>query len=851
MRSSKKYRSHIITTTVKILFLAMLSAQLRAGRVYAEERASTDQMTGIEAELITEDTELAEEPALSKERSAADDTIPAADDAAPAANDVEPAADDAAPAAEDDAAPAAGDDSEPGTEDDAEPVADDVEPGAEEDAAPGAEDDAEPVVIDDAIPGAENDAEPAAGDDAEPAAGDDAEPTADDAEPATDDADPKAAGADPEAVREALGATEEDPSQPSGNPADSQEAPEFSCLDDLLPHNGIPLVIVRINEDDGNATIDEMNGSKDHSVKCAGTVEIRFPEGYSVGGVYFGTTTGEMALEYVRGRGNSTWGAPKKPYKIKFDSKQDLLDMGKSKEWALMANSMDPTVMKNRITYALGEMMGLGETPQLVPVEVVMIGSQKDAEYLGLYDLSETIKFEKSRLDLKTPDADATQEEGDGNITGAYLLSIYDVFQDTNDPSSNHFVTDSVTGLLGFMFNEPEFESEDLTEAQRAQRDYMQTYIRDLEALIMTDDYIDEDQHRLIADKMDLTSTADYWWVQIFSKNTDAYFTSSTHLYKPADDKLYWGPLWDFDLGWSFKVDSEEPDPKDAAGYWLVGFPWIDHLRKSDPYFVKLLKDRWGEMQPKLGELTADDGLIDRFKTEIAQAQTDDYRKWSYAAAGNEDYSGVSDYDAVIEKLKQLIGARIAWFNENLETVGSFLTVRMDAAGGTGVMADIITVKKDGEFELPACEFAPESGSEFVGWKIGDELYKEGDVVTLSKDTVLMAVWKVIAPEDEPVELEIPDLPVPDKPVPVAFVLYENKSEQKTADAGRSGERNARAAGGNGKYRSPDSGDGAEPILWVVIMAAAGMAACGVKRGGRKARDRKARAGGRGGKVAI
>ena len=430
------------------------------------------------------------------------------------------------------------------------------------------------------------------------------------------------------------------------------------------------------------------------------------------------------------------------------------------------------------------------------------------------------------------------------------MISIYNWLQDNNDPSSNHFTTDTMNGLLGFMFREPEYESEDLTEAQKAQREYMQTYIRDLEALIMADDYIDEEQHRLIADKMDLTSTADYWWIQIFTKNTDSYATSSTNMYKPADDKLYWGPLWDFDMGWTFKVEGEEFDPKDAAGYWTIGFSWIDQLRKTDPYFVKLLKDRWGEMQPKLGVLTADSGIIDQFKTEIAGAQTDDYRKWSYAAAGNSDYKGVSDYDAVIDRLKQFIDARVVWFNENLETVGSFLTVSMDAAGGTGVMADIITVKKDGEFELPACEFAPESGSEFVGWKIGDELYQEGDVVTLSKDTVLMAVWKVIAPEDEPgddpVEVIIPDLPVPDKPVPVAFVVYEKKSDRKAADeasgtaaeSGRSGGRNASAAGGNGKYRSPDRspncGDGAEPVLWVVILAAAGMAVCGVKRGGRR-----------------
>ena len=196
---------------------------------------------------------------------------------------------------------------------------------------------------------------------------------------------------------------------------------------------------------------------------------------------------------------------------------------------------------KNRITYELGEMMGIGESPQLVPVEVVMIGSQTEAEYLGLYDLSETIKFEKSRLDLKTPDEDATQEEGSGNITGAYMISIYNWLQDNNDPSSNHFMTDTMNGLLGFMFREPEYASEDLTEAQKAQREYMQTYIRDLEALIMADDYIDEEQHRLIADRMVLTSTADYWWIQIFTKNTDSYATSSTNMYKLADNKLYWG----------------------------------------------------------------------------------------------------------------------------------------------------------------------------------------------------------------------------------------------------------------------------------------------------------------------
>ena len=43
----------------------------------------------------------------------------------------------------------------------------------------------------------------------------------------------------------------------------------------------------------------------------------------------------------IKGRGNSTWGLPKKPYKIKLDSKTNLFSMGKNKHWVLLANYYD------------------------------------------------------------------------------------------------------------------------------------------------------------------------------------------------------------------------------------------------------------------------------------------------------------------------------------------------------------------------------------------------------------------------------------------------------------------------------------------------------------------------------
>lgn len=42
------------------------------------------------------------------------------------------------------------------------------------------------------------------------------------------------------------------------------------------------------------------------------------------------TTLYTGALE-IKGRGNSTWGMPKKPYKLKLDKKTDIFGYGKSK----------------------------------------------------------------------------------------------------------------------------------------------------------------------------------------------------------------------------------------------------------------------------------------------------------------------------------------------------------------------------------------------------------------------------------------------------------------------------------------------------------------------------------------
>ena len=50
----------------------------------------------------------------------------------------------------------------------------------------------------------------------------------------------------------------------------------------------------------------------------------------------------------IRGRGNSTWlYFDKKPYRLKFNTAVDLFGMGENKDYVLLANAMDMSMLNN------------------------------------------------------------------------------------------------------------------------------------------------------------------------------------------------------------------------------------------------------------------------------------------------------------------------------------------------------------------------------------------------------------------------------------------------------------------------------------------------------------------------
>ena len=88
-----------------------------------------------------------------------------------------------------------------------------------------------------------------------------------------------------------------------------------------LSYSGLPVVII---DTPNHATIP----SKHEDWLEEATITVLNPDGTED---YSGTTS-------IRGRGNSTWSFPKKPYALKLDKKAEILGMPKHKRWVLLAN---------------------------------------------------------------------------------------------------------------------------------------------------------------------------------------------------------------------------------------------------------------------------------------------------------------------------------------------------------------------------------------------------------------------------------------------------------------------------------------------------------------------------------
>ena len=74
------------------------------------------------------------------------------------------------------------------------------------------------------------------------------------------------------------------------------------------------------------------------------------------------TEDGKVSLSSkgkIKGRGNYTWNYPKKPYKIKFDEKQSVFGFPENKDWVLLADYCDKSLMRTAYMCEISSALGV------------------------------------------------------------------------------------------------------------------------------------------------------------------------------------------------------------------------------------------------------------------------------------------------------------------------------------------------------------------------------------------------------------------------------------------------------------------------------------------------------------
>ncbi|MDR1097768.1 MAG: CotH kinase family protein [Tannerella sp.] len=300
-----------------------------------------------------------------------------------------------------------------------------------------------------------------------------------------------------------------------------------------------------------------------------------------------GKTLHENALR-IRGRGNATWGYPKKPYKLKLDGKAGLLGMGEDRDWALLANYCDKSLMRTSIAFKLSELLDFPWTPKARFVELVLNG-----EYLGNYQLSESITRGDQRVNIPK---------------NGYLIERDGYYR--QEP----VWFETATRGYGYSFKHP--DTDDLTEAQL---NCIRDYLNEFEAVLVSGTF--NDPLDGYAKYIDSESFARWFLFQqlLANMDTNVYLTKEDD----GDSRLLMGPVWDFE--WSIGIGwYDGPRPRPADYYvWESGAFYYDRLLQ-DPAFTSAVKARWQQLDVTQDILRH----IDETEKLLQQSQALNFQRW-------------------------------------------------------------------------------------------------------------------------------------------------------------------------------------------------------------------------------
>lgn len=277
----------------------------------------------------------------------------------------------------------------------------------------------------------------------------------------------------------------------------------------------------------------------------------------------------EQTVEF-RGRGNSTWGMKKKPYRFKMEKKAAVCGLPKAKTFALIANYIDCSLMRNAVALWTANYLEMPYANHCVPVKVYFNGI-----YKGAYMMTEKIGIGGGSVDVDE-----------------YKGILFEL--DSNYDEAYEFYYTWSGGKLPVMVKDPDF-TEICDSLKVTPTEYLQTWQADFTK--MADAVVNTPASGSLKDYLDLESVANFFIVNSLAGNHEMKHPKSFYIHKDSiaeGETYHFGPVWDFD--WAFTFDGYEgvsaSIPMVSSNGDCSGYSFIKAIFSNDE-FMALYKEKW------------------------------------------------------------------------------------------------------------------------------------------------------------------------------------------------------------------------------------------------------------------
>lgn len=350
-----------------------------------------------------------------------------------------------------------------------------------------------------------------------------------------------------------------------------------------------------------------------------------------------GTRSYRGNLEKMNGHGNSTWYERKKSYALRLSEKAALFGKEQNKKYLLISNVKDGSFLRNKLFYDMADTVGIENT-----VESGWTDLYVDGIYQGMYLLTEKIDVSSGMLDIGNLELESRElndlpvesysnftvlsgeetvlqgwnlEKDPADISGGYLLEMDYPMRYAGEPSK--FRTEHGQYVV---IKSPAY-------ASAGQATYIRDYVQAFEDALYAEDGRNT-AGKSWTDYVDMDSFVKRYVLDEISMNIDAGY-SSTFFYKPRhEDKLYAGPVWDYDIalgnagGWGEEAGVGQPE-----GFYVNKSGWFEQFYHKPEFYEEVKKVYRKEYKDYL-EMLCDTG-IEKYQDYTDASAAMDNARWS------------------------------------------------------------------------------------------------------------------------------------------------------------------------------------------------------------------------------